>query len=497
MKNISNLLGKSNLTPKERILMCIHNEIHERKTGESMLTKADLHALSTGWRPKDNFEVQEYNKYYHTWDVVSYLKIDMQTIYLNSIIDIQSADKVLLYFVYRKAKEQKNIFEARSDDATNELALSEILRNTGLDYNVLLHKLTFENLPPEVQKDILALDPEAETSSSYFEDEEKLYDILKDKTALTHEEKESLTELIMDSIPWDYAKFISDKGLNFASILFQGYFADIPILAFAKKLAKKLRIEYKDEEGLKYALSKVSNLKHEFKEVIQDEISGGIFFRDYIPLCNSEGYATCNDVDTKLPHHEVMETWMKEKAKTRKYLEKYVASGKLVVEERYKELFTIRKHYKIITGESLYYLDEDLPFVNDYKKQVETMTVFGHLVVFIKYREFMDSYRELIYFGTFLEKVSKILEIDLSFMSEGYISNVKNEIESMNTKLVHIAEVMEVEMHSTNDITYHMEIFIDGMKIPTENLEGVCNEGIEKAEKKIGEHLRISKWQDL
>jgi hypothetical protein len=56
---------------------------------------------------------------------------------------------------------------------------------------------------------------------------------------------------------------------------------------------------------------------------------------------------------------------------------------------------------------------------------------------------------------------------------------------------------MEVEMHSTNDITYHMEIFVDGMTIPTENLEGLRNEGIEKAEKKIGEHLRISNWQNL
>lgn len=476
--------------------MCIHDDVHERKTGKRNLTDADLHALSYSWKPKDNFEVQEYNKYYHTWDVVSYLKIDMQTIYLNTIIDIQSADKVLLYFVYRKTQEHKNIFEARSTEATNELALSEILRNTGLDYNLLLHTLTFQNLPKEIQKDILALDPEAETSSSYFDDEEKLYDILKDKKTITHEEVEQLTELVMDSIPWEYTKFMSDKGLNLTTILFQGYFADIPILSFAKKLAKKLHIEYKNEEEMKDVLAKVPNLKHEFKEIIRDEISDGIFSRDYIPLCNSEGYATCNDVDTKLPHKEVMEIWMKEKAKTRKYLEKYIASGKIVVEERYKELFTVRKHYKVVTGESLYYLDEELPFVADYKKQVEKMMVFGHLVVFIKYREFMDSYRELLYFGTFLEKVSKILEVDLSFMSEGYISNVKNEIESMNTKLVHIAEVMEVEMHSTNDSTYHMEIFVDDMKIPTENLEGVRNEGIEKAEKKIGEHFRM-KWENL
>ena len=168
----------------------------------------------------------------------------------------------------------------------------------------------------------------------------------------------------------------------------------------------------------------------------------------------------------------------------RGFIKKYIASGKLVVEERYKELFTVRKHYKVITGESLYYLDEDLSFISDYKKQVEMMTVFGHLVVFIKYREFMESYHELIYFGTFIEKVSKILEIDLSFISEGCMSNVKDEIESMNTKLVHIAEVMEVEMHSTNDITHHMEIFIDGMKFLLKTLRGCEMKELRKRRRK-------------
>mgnify|MGYP006322582457 FL=1 len=108
----------------------------------------------------------------------------------------------------------------------------------------------------------------------------------------------------------------------------------------------------------------------------------------------------------------------------------------------------------------------------------------------------MQSYRELLYFVTFLKKLSRILEVDVSFLGDDYVSNVKNEIESMNTKLVHIAEAMEVEMYSGNDTKYHMEIFMDNMKIPTENLEGVRNEGIEKAEKEIGGYFK-TKWEDL
>jgi hypothetical protein len=476
--------------------MCIHNDVHERKTGESMLTEADLHALSTGWRPKDNYEVQEYNKYYNTWDIVTYLKIDMQTIYLNAIIDMQSADKVLLYFVYRKSKEEKNIFEARTTNETKDEALSVILRNTGLDYNLLLHTLTFQNLPKAIQKDILTLDPEAETSSSYFDDEEKLYDILKDKKTLTHEDVEQLTDLVIDSIPWEYTKFVSDKGLNFSSILFQGYFADIPLFVFAEKLAKKLRISYENEEKLKDKLSKLPNLKQELRDVVYDEVSAGIFSTDYVPLCNSGGYATCNDADTKLPHREVMDVWMKEKAKTRVYLDKYIANGKLVLEERHKELFTIRRHYTVITGESLYYLDEELPFTTDYKKQVEKMMVFGHLVVFIKRREFMQNYAEISYFSTFLQKVSRLLEVDLGFMSDVYITNMQAEIDFMNHNLERISEAMEGEIYSSLNIKHPMEIFMDDIKIRTSGVVGVRNEAIERAEKEIGEYFK-TKWESL
>ena len=490
MKNISDLLRTGNLTPKERILMCIHDEINEMKTGVKSLTPADLHALSSGWNPRDNYEVQEFNKYYNAWDVIKLLKIDVQTTYLNTIIDIRSMERVLAYLMY--SKELKNLLAGKGFD---DEGLSEVLRNTGLDYNILLHRLTFDGLPPKVQKDILALDPDAETSTQYFDHEEKLYYILNEKTALTQEEVNTLTDIIVDSVPWEYLNLITDRGLNFMNILFNGYFASIPLIVFAEKLAKKFRIEYENEDELKEKVAKVPNIKHELRTLIHDEIQGGLFFRDYAPLCNSATYETCSGTDTKLPHHELMELWMKEKAKQRDFLQWYIDSGKLVVEDRQKELFTVSKYYKSITGESLYYLDEELPFVSDYKKQVEKLLILGCLLIFIKRRPFLQYYAELLYFDVFLEKTSKIFEIDLAFYGDNYTNVIKEEINLLNEQLVIITEKVEEGLYMKDDIRHHAEIYIHDMQISVDDVTPMVNHSLELSEKKISESFR--NWKSM
>lgn len=487
MKNISDLLRTGNLTPKERILLLIHDDINELKTGKKTLTEADIYALSDGWKPKDNFEVREYNKYFYTWEVLRYLKMDMQTLYLNSLIDIKDTERILAYFVYKNVKDYKNIFEKKSSEETKGKILEEILRNTGLDYGSLIHKLTFENVDEKVKKDLLALNPDSESNASYFDDEEKLYEILKDKTSITKEESGKLTELVLNSIPWEYSKPIFEKGLNFSNILFHGYFASVPMMEFVNRLAKKLHIEYKDEEDLKEKISKLPNLKSQFKEIIQDEINSGFFFSEFVPLCNSEEHTTCNESGTKLKHKEIIEIWIKEKKKSKEFIQKYINEGKLVVEERYKELFTIRKYYKSITGESLYNLEENLKFVEDYKIQVNKMIILGHLSYLIKNRGFVKKYGELLYFNKTLEKVSELLEVDLSFYGEDYTKTIREEIESVNKEFSMVYDKMDGDIYLTEGIKYYIEIYLNDMQINLDDIEPTSNECFEIFEKRMEE----------
>lgn len=475
MKNISNLLRTGDLSPRQRILMCIHEEIHEMQTGVKSLNSADIYALSTGWKTKHRHEVEEYNKYFHTWEALRYLKIDMQTTYLNAIIDVQHAEKICLYIQHEGTQKLKDEIEGRLPKEGKEKTLSILLANTGLDYELLIHKLTFEKLSPELQADMLALDPDCNTNHSYFSEEEKLSEIMKDKTKITEEEIQKVTNLIFNAIPWDYMKLVVDHKMGISSAFFEGYFASIPILFFVRKLASKFNVQYADEEDMKEKVYEIPNIQHELKIVIHEEITNGLLFKESIPLCNSGDYPTCNKIDTKLKHCEILEQFIIEKNKTRVYIQKYIDEGKLVIEDRYKELFGIRKYYKSIAGEGLYYLDEDIRFANDYKIQVDSMMLFGYMIHLVRRSEFMKYYSELLSFDELLKKCSALLEIDLTFFSEHYLEALKEKILYLNQLIRWSHDKVDSEIYSQKDIGFCMETYTQDFEfkldevIPTKN----------------------------
>ncbi len=487
MKNISNLLRTADITPRQRILMCIHEEIHEMQTGVKSLNSADIYALSTGWKTKHRHEVEEYNKYFHTWEALRYLKIDMQTTYLNAIIDVQHAETTCMYVKYENTGGFMRAIEKLLTDEDKEKALSLILQNTGLDYESLIHKMAFENLSSEVQADMLALDPDCNTNYSYFSEEEKLSEIMKDKTKLTDEEIKKITDLIFDAIPWDYMKFVVDHKMGISSAFFEGYFASIPVLFFVRKLASKFNVQYSDEEDMKEKVYQLPNIQHEFKTIIHEEITKGLLFKESIPLCNSGDYATCNKIDTKLKHHEVLEQFIAEKNKTRTYLQKYVDEGKLVTEDRYKELFGIRKYYKSIGGEGLYYLGEDIKFVNDYKIQVDNIMMFGYMIFLIKRGIFMECYSELLAFDDLLTQCSTLLEVDLLFMSEHYVETLKEKIKYINQHIRTVHDKIDGEIYSQKDIQFYMETYVQDFEFKTEEVEPRNNSSLNAINKRLRE----------
>lgn len=487
MKNISNLLRTADLTPRQRILMCIHEEIHEMQTGVKSLNSADIYALSTGWKTKHRHEVEEYNKYFHTWEAIRYLKIDMQTTYLNAIIDVQHAEKTCMHVKYENTSGFMRTIEKLLPEAAKEKALLLILQNTGLDYEILIHKMAFENLSPEVQADMLALYPDSNTEYSFFSEEEKLSEICKDKTKLSDTDIYKITDQIFDSISWDYMKLVFDHKMSISSAFFEGYYGSIPILYFVKKSALKFNVQYSDNEDLKEKVYQLSNVQHEFKTIIHDEIAGGLLLKDFIPLCNSTDRATCNGVDTKLKHCEVLEQYISEKDKARVYIQKYVDEGRLVIEERYKELFGIRKHYKSIAGVGLYYLDENVKFVQDYKTQVDNMMMFGYMIYLVQRSEFMENYSELLAFDDLLKQCSTLLEVDLSFMSEHYTETLKEKIKDINQHIRTAHDKMDGDLYSNKDIQFFMETYMQDFEFKLDDVLPSRNSSLDAIYKRLRE----------
>ena len=76
-KNITNLLGRGNLTPREKFLLLIHNDIQRTKTGKDVLTAADKEALEN-WHAKTNEEAREWNQLNEGWKLSGRMDIEAE-----------------------------------------------------------------------------------------------------------------------------------------------------------------------------------------------------------------------------------------------------------------------------------------------------------------------------------------------------------------------------------------------------------------------------------
>ena len=63
MKNLANLLRKADISPRERIITLVSNDMYRDKNGKNILSESEIYSLTQGWKPKNTHEVNEYNKY--------------------------------------------------------------------------------------------------------------------------------------------------------------------------------------------------------------------------------------------------------------------------------------------------------------------------------------------------------------------------------------------------------------------------------------------------
>src|SRR5579859_6561281 len=85
-KDISSLLQRGNMTPKQRVLLMVADSVSEERTGKRILTEAEKHALGEGWRPDNNDQVDEYNRYNQGWKIIGCSELDAQTTFMNAQI---------------------------------------------------------------------------------------------------------------------------------------------------------------------------------------------------------------------------------------------------------------------------------------------------------------------------------------------------------------------------------------------------------------------------
>jgi len=404
-KNITALLQKGNLTPKERYLILIQNDVINATTGKEPLTEADKKALKN-WKAKTNEEAREWNKYNEGWKLSGRLGIEAEMIYWQV-----RAEHFRKFFVnmhlnfypfYRDAKRLIDSLEKIAVVDINEaLEITNKQREQklkdGIAFDYAVYQLAFESLSKELQDDLKLLYDEVEYDSEFLDNEETIAGLIqdKDKGILGKENKEKLAELVANRA---YNSFAKEYQLYH-------YFGSIPILEVAERFLKSKGIDTEkigDDKPEKYrdilenyARDNKTTIKDILKETLIDWLELGL---PYTPLVISKDKNTYNG-DTKNPHNFIYAEWIKSKEKAKETLQKLIDKGELKVRERTADetrrdriisekidtrgdldeaIFSVAnidkrasKTAKVITGESLYNFKCDYKFIKEFKERVD------------------------------------------------------------------------------------------------------------------------------
>ena len=413
-KDISKILQKGNLTPKERVLLLVQSTINKERTGKEILSPADEHALVTSWTPKNNQEVREYNRYNQGWRAVGFAELDAQTTFLNTEISYYRTIHLSLNFAfypaYKSIKENiQRIEQVKRVDMQEAIEIANRQREVKLEggegYERAIYALAFESLSDKDQKELDELYGEVEHDTEYLDQQEVLARLFDDKGELTTENKEQLAGLVAARAYNSYSK----------QYQLYHYYACFPLAEVARYFLASKGIEVKgkklnesqesgDEDDVThqtikdaaevYAKSNNTTIEALLKEGFLRWLDDGLL-EDYRPLILSNRKA-------------LLTRWLSAKGKTRTILDGFVSSGKLKIETvssqpktKYNNS-TVREmvkmgtelkgetrdliddlgdtyppqanDYKNITGESLYNFNGDYKFVREFKKYVDQYT---------------------------------------------------------------------------------------------------------------------------
>ena len=536
-KNITSILQRGNIKPKDRVLLLVADDVSRERDGKALLTDADRHALSEGWTPKDNNEVKEYNLYNEGRRNIAFGELDAQTTYLNATVGFLRASKYISYILFKNifTKETKTIKEgianraidsligkydietikdtiegeALKDEITkgkpaiilegeaNEIALNNklnkhnealnlVLGYLGLELDYTIYLYAFELAGEELQKDLLALYPDAKTERSYLEQEEIIYNLFNGKDKLNQTDKEKLAELIADEC------FNKHSG----EWSFSGYFADIPLLELAKATAENNKIAYNEKsddlaDELRNKLKAYADKnKKDIKDLLRETILTGLdndkeggLLQAHQPLFMSDEKETCNEQDTKLTHKELFKKWLDVKAEATKIIQGLIDKGELKTERKIREYKRLKNLYlklaqetgqdrqdtpitetkTIITGESLYNLKGDFNFVKDLREQAEDFKLLGALVLFLRECKFIKDYATLLGFLELYKKISKVFDEDLTYKIQGYIKSFNEDLEGLKMEFLMLADDMMEANYKGDRVYYLSESYIEDL----------------------------------
>ena len=410
------MLNRGNLTPRERYLLLIKNDIQRAKTGKDILTPADKEALEN-WKAQNNTEANEWNKLNDTWKHSGRMEIEAEFIYKDAQVMYMAQLPIILkllnypafHRISKSVEMLENIKKVTINEALEITAKQRAVKlKNGMDFDYAVYQLAFELLSDGDKKKMNELYPDIETDHQYLDQEEIIANLFDGKDTLSQENKERLASLVSERA---YNKFAKEYQLFH-------YFACIPILEVARYFLTSKEIDIKGQASTKnqesdeqsentcesvtkamgeYSKQHGISMEDMLKEACLCWIDKGLF-DEYRPLAISTGT-------------ELLKKWIETRIEAKNILMRHIKSGNLELRERNEEenvqeklyskhlydleLQNIRKVVEnvggeitekseldekvafekfadpVITGESLYAWKEDYKFVRNFKERVD------------------------------------------------------------------------------------------------------------------------------
>lgn len=465
MKNLSNILRRSSITPFERIKTLVHNDIHKEKTGESLLSESEIYVLRDSWNPRA-IEAKEYNRYAKMVRIEDTMKMDAQMFLHRAEIALLRNQRVLDSFTFRTTLLKVLSEQEFLKDIPREESLEFLTQHTYLEYKKLLHIFTFNNLPKEIQDDLTLLDDCIAYDKRYLDEEVFLYERFKDGAELSKQDKDLIIDRIYSGMYYEGAKKIKNSISEKDGFILHNFFAELPTKDIFKKIANDIHIKYKDEDfentvllGLEeYTKSKNISIEFLVKDALSSWLDEGLFVNDYSPTFMSERFDTWNG-DAKKNHKELFIAWYAELKKSEQFFQSLFDTKKLKKETIEIEILGMKRTLEIINGDSLFNCKEDLPFISEYKQQAEMLLPVASIHLFVKKHAYpVKSHRTLCEFKNLAEKFSIQFDIDVTEQYSYFIDSYKEEIVLLNHSMSRLLDTATEYLYTEKSLTYILDI---------------------------------------
>lgn len=449
MKNLANLLRKAELTPRERVVTLVHNDIHRDENGKSALSESEIYSLTQGWKPQNSREVNEYNKYLELSRIEQIMRFDSYGLSLRSensllrsimLIDLPVDEKNMQSCVTYKHISKEDVIDF-------------IVKNTYVEYGKLIHLITLNNISNDTKEDLVILDEYVYCDKKYLEDEVFLYERFKKSNTLTLEDKNLLIDRIFSCLYHDGLRKIRG-GSEKDGFLTSHFFASLPAEAILNKWVEYslINIEDNDTKHILDCLEEFSKnrgmtMTVVIKETLSKWIDEGLFISEYTPLFLSDGLKTWNG-NTKNKHKDIFNEWYKELQKTKETIKQMTLNGDIKVEDFQMNLFNTSTVIKIITGYSLYTSNVENYFIAEYKKQIELLIPITYILLFIK--KYSNPLENLVTLKSFLELSDLFSEIFEIGIGRRYERN----LDSFNHELLVLNQTIGKQLDKVNEMIY-------------------------------------------